>query len=57
MEKGYYDFIGNTARYDGGQYAIDLDSRERIPREVLAMLGDYIGTELNTGDSYELTKY
>lgn len=43
---GYYDFIGNTVYYEGGEEAYDLDSADWIPVEALIALGKYIGEEL-----------
>lgn len=46
VKHGYYEFMGNTVEYWGGQFAHDIDAGQEIPAETLAMAGTYIGEEL-----------
>ena len=46
IKYGYYEFMGNTVEYWGGQFAYDIDAAEEIPAEILTMVGTYLGEEL-----------
>lgn len=36
LRKGYYETVyGNTAVYKGGKTALDVDSKDRVPVELL----------------------
>ena len=42
MRQGLYEFMGNTIEYEGGNTGYDLDSREDVPTELIASMGQYL---------------